>query len=764
MAHQQAQYNVGGMSCSFCAETITKAYQRTEGVDEVDVSLAHEEVLVQYDDSRIDETELKDTLRDVGYTIRDPDKQKRFEQQQEELEVGKRRLLISGIASIISLVLMGVMVARQGWNPFAESEAAWMWYGSLILALATMFGPGRYIKSKAYNSLKRGIFNQHVLLEAGAFAGLAGGFLGLFVFPNFPIIHFFVVSTFITTYHVLSEYTSLIVRTRASRAVNDLMNLQPDTARRVIDDDNVEEVAVDELEVGDTVRVKPGETIPIDGEVIDGESAVDESVATGESAPLDKQSGDEVIGGSVTETGTLLIAVTATGDDAFLNQVARGIEEARAMKPSIVQLADAILKYFVPTVLTIAVGAFVVWTIGPLLWGGSPDLQRGAFAGLAVLVLGYPCALGMATPLALVRGGGMAANRGILMRSGDAFQVFQAVSTIVLDKTGTITEGEPTVDEVVGFGDTAEREVLRTAASAEAFSEHPLADAILGYADEHGVDSPDPDDFESVTGKGVRATVSGDDVLVGKPGWLAEEGVEEADGDIERLQGRDLTTVGVVIDGDPIGLIGIGDAIKTDAKETIHRMNEADVTPVMITGDDERTAATVAEEVGIERVMAGVLPDDKRAEISQLQNGDERVAMVGDGINDAPALTQADVGVAIGAGTDIAIESADVVLMGDRLGGVMDAYEIGENSYEKTKQNLLAAFGFNGIGVAAATTGLVHPVFAMFAMVLSVSVVLANSFVGQLVGGEGVTTDFAIGSGPSPAGTDTSAESGSGTV
>ena len=766
MAHQQVQYNVGGMSCSFCAETITKAYQRTEGVDDVDVSLAHEEVLVQYDDSRIGETEVKDTLRDVGYTIRDPNKQERFEQQQEELKVGKRRLLISGLASVVSLVLMGVMVARQGWNLFAESEAAWMWYGSLGLALVTMFGPGRYIKSKAYNSLKRGIFNQHVLLEAGAFAGLTGGFLGLLAFPNFPVVHFFVVSTFITTYHVLSEYTSLIVRTRASRAVNDLIDLQPDTARRVIDDGNVEEVAVDELDVGDSIRVKPGENIPIDGEVIDGESAVDESVATGESTPIDKQSGDEVIGGSVTETGTLLVAVTATGDDAFLNRVARQIEEARAMKPSIVQLADTILKYFVPTVLVIAAAAFVFWTIGPLLWDGTPDLQRGAFAGLAVLVLGYPCALGMATPLALIRGGGMAANRGILMRSGDAFQVFQEVSTIVLDKTGTITEGEPTVDEVVGFGDTAEREVLRTAASAEAFSEHPLADAILGSADEQGVDFPDPDSFESVTGKGVRATVEGEDVLVGKPGWLAEEGIEEADGDseIDRLQGRGLTTVGVVIGADLVGLIGIGDAIKTDANETIDRMREVDVTPVMITGDNERTAETVAEEVGIKRVMARVLPDDKRAEIGGLQDEDERVAMVGDGINDAPALTQADVGVAIGAGTDIAIESADVVLMGDRLGGVMDAYEIGENSYEKTRQNLIAAFSFNGIGVAAATTGLVHPVFAMLAMVLSVSVVLANSFVGQLVSGEGVTTDFAVGSGPSSAETDTSAESGSGTV
>ena len=512
--------------------------------------------------------------------------------------------------------------------------------------------------------------------------------------------------------------------------------------------------------------------------VVDGESTVDESVATGESIPEGKAEGDEVIGGSVNETGTLLVEVTATGEDAFLNQVAREIEEARAMKPGIIQLADRVLKHFVPAVLTIAALAFVFWLVAPLAWGGDPNIQRGAFAALAVLVLGYPCALGMATPLALIRGGGKAANRGILMRSGDAFQIFPDVDHIVLDKTGTITVGEPAVSEVVACGalcapdeasgETASHEggtddVLAAAASAEAFSEHPLADAILAHADHRGVEYADPGRFDSVTGKGVRATIDGDEVLVGKPSWLDVVGVDLADGrdEIQRLQDHGLTVSGVVRDGDLIGLIGIGDKIKADAAETVRRIKDADITPVMITGDNERTAHAVAEEVGIDRVMADVLPDEKRAEIGRLQDGGERtggsrtsserrsdgshrVAMVGDGINDAPALTQADIGIAIGTGTDIAIESADVVLMGDRLGGVMDAYEIGEESYRKTRQNLIAAFSFNGIGVAAATTGLVHPIWAMIAMVLSVSAVLANSFGGQLVSGGGVNTEFAV--------------------
>ncbi|MFC6723044.1 heavy metal translocating P-type ATPase [Halobium palmae] len=752
MGATQVQYNIGGMSCSFCAETITKALARTDGVEDANVSLAHEEVLIQYDDAVVSEVNLTDTLRDLGYTIRDPDKEKRFEEQQAELERGKRRLLISGVASLLSLLLMGVMVARNGWNIFAETDQQWMWNGSLALALVTMFGPGRYIKKKAYNSLRRGIFNQHVLLESGAFAGLAGGFLGWFVFTGtgFPVVHFFVVSTFITTYHILSEYTSLIVRTRASQAVQDLIGLQPDTARRVGEDGAVEEVAVDGLEVGDRVRVKPGESIPIDGDVIEGESVVDESVATGESTPIDKEPGDEVIGGSVNETGTLLIEVTRTGDDAFLNQVAQQIEEARAMKPGIVQLADRMLKYFVPGVLSIAAAAFGFWLVVPAVFpgttlGSGPQVETAVFAALSALVLGYPCALGMATPLALIRGGGEAARHGILMRSGDAFQVYRDVDTIVLDKTGTITEGEPAVDTVVGIGDHAEVDVLRTAASAEAFSEHPLADAILDHADERDVSFPDPAVFESVTGKGVRATVDGEDVLVGKPDWLVEEGVDlrAGGGVIEDPQSRGLTTIGVVTNGDLVGLVGIGDEIKADAWDTIQRITDAGIDPVMITGDNERTAHAVADEVGIGRVLAEVLPDEKRDEIRRLQDEEgECVAMVGDGINDAPALTQADIGIAIGAGTDIAIESAGIVLMGDRLGGVMDAYEIAQTSYEKTRQNLLGAFSFNGIGVAAATTGLVHPVFAMLAMVASVSAVLANSFAGQLLSDEGIKADF----------------------
>jgi len=734
MSVTQAQFNVGGMACSFCAESIEKAYARTDGVRDVDVSLAHEEVLVEYDQSILGEVEVRDTLRDLGYTIRDPDKARRYEQQAAELARGKRRLLTAGFFSIVVAVLMGWMIFVVGQF---ESAALWMDLLTFALAVGTMFGPGRYILAKAYHSARRGILNQHVLLEAGAFGGLAGGLLGLFVFPGFPTVHFFAVSVFVTTYHILSEYTSLVVRTRASQAVQNLLDLKPDTARRV-SDGAVEELPLDSIDVGDNVRVKPGEKIPVDGDVVDGESAVDESVATGESMPVEKAPGDGVIGGSLNQTGTLLVAVTATGEDAFLNQVAREIERARAMKPSIVRLADKVLRYFVPGVLAIAALSMGFWLLAPLSWGSAPNVQRGAFAALAVLVLGYPCALGMATPLALIRGGGKAAGHGILMRSGDAFQIFPDVDYLALDKTGTITAGEPTVRNVTAL-DTTERELLAIAGSAEAFSEHPLADAILAHTESQGIEVTDPESFDAVTGKGVRATVEGEECLVGKPGWIESAGIDTsaASEAIQQLQQRGLTVSGVVRSGELVGLLGIGDEIKTDARETVRRATDAGLTPLMLTGDNQRTAEAVASETGIEQVSADVLPEEKQAEIGRLQAEGHRVAMVGDGINDAPALTRADIGVAIGAGTDIAIESADVVLMGDRLGGVMDAREIAEESYRKTRQNLAGAFAFNGVGVVAATTGLVHPVFAMIAMLLSVSLVLANSFAGQLLPSEG---------------------------
>ncbi len=722
---------IGGMSCSFCTSTIHKAYSRIDGVHEVGVSLAHEEGLVRYDPDLVTPQVLIRTLEQMGYTYRDPEKVRSFEEDAAELRRERLRLVVAGTFTVVSLVLMAVGM----WFDLVDIPALpWL---LLALAANTMFVTGWFIQKMAWASLRRGILNQHVLLEFAAYAGIAGGLLGLFFLDDFPVGDFFAAATLVTTYHIVSHYSSLLVRTRSSQAVRRLMALRPDTAR-VIRDGLEVEIPIDEVNAGDRVRVRPGESIPVDGTILDGVSAVNEALVTGEPIPAEKVAGDQVIGGSINQTGTLIVEATRVGDDAFLSQIARSIDEARSLRPGVLQLVDVILHWFVRAVLVAAAFGFLLWTILPLLTRGAPDWNRALLAGLAALVMGYPCALGMATPLATIRGGGEAAERGILVRSGEAFQVMGEISVILLDKTGTITRGAPAVRTVVPAERSDDIVLLRIAASAEANSEHPLARAVEEAADTLGVELDETETFIAHPGYGVEATVGGCRVLVGKPGWLVAEGVELAGLDAEReaLENEGMTVVAVARDGVGIGLIGIADTIKPDAAEAVERIRAAGITPVMITGDNPRTAAAVAAEVGIGEVIAGVVPDEKASQVRALQAEGRRVMMVGDGINDAPALTQADVGIAIGAGTDIAIEAADVVVMNDRLGAVMDAYEVAVASYRKTKQNLALAFSFNGVGVTAAVTGLVSPVWAMVAMISSVTAVLANSFGGRMIRGE----------------------------
>lgn len=722
---KKLQIKVGGLSCSFCAETIRKAYTRQDAVNDVKVSLAHEEVLVRYDPDKATEPELKQTLRQLGYTVRDPRKVRTFEDEEADLRRERQKLIIAAGFTGITALMMIMM-----WLGLPQPWFKWAIMG---LALGTVFGPGRSILKMAVQSLRRGILNQHVLLEFGAFAGLIGGFAG-FVVENFPAADFFAVAVFITTYHILSGFTSLKVRTRASQAVRKLLDLQPPMAR-VIHDGMDEEVSIEDVRVNDHVRVRPGEHIPVDGVVANGFSSVDESLVTGESISADKTSGDEVIGGSLNGSGTLVVRVTRIGEESFLQQVAHHIEEARALKPGIIQLVDKVLKHYVPGVLLFAVLGILIWTVGAWLLTGEINWARGVFAALAVLVMGYPCALGMATPLALIRGGGLAAHKGILMRSGEAFQVLKDTRTIVLDKTGTITKGEPEVVGVLPTDGINGTEILRLAASAENPSEHPLARAVVDHALSLDIPLMEVTQFQAQPGMGARAMMDGHTVRVGSLRYLQEEDVDTGDlsGKATSYEEDGKTVVAVAQDRTLLGLIAVADTLKEDASKTIRELKSAGLEPVMITGDNPGTARAVAEQVGIDKVMAGVLPDEKAKQVRRLQREGNRVAMVGDGINDGPALMQADVGIAIGAGTDIAIESADIVLIGDRLHGIVDAVHIGRSSYKKTVQNLSLAFSFNGIGVPLAVTGIVHPVWAMIAMVASVTTVLVNSFGGRLL-------------------------------
>ena len=727
---EQLQLTVGGMHCSLCTESITDGLEDMDGVADADVSLAHEEALVQYDPAQVDESDIWSILQDLGYDPREPDPEQRFEKEQEDLAAARQK---GGIAGGL---LVGVSVLMAG-NYFLPELTPIPVYAYAIgaLALGTFFGPARdIIFQNGWQSLRRGLLNQDLLVSAAALGGLVGGFIGL-INPAFPADGFFGATVFVLAFHLIGGYAAVKVHVEASQSVRQLLDLEPTTAHKIDEDGTETDVPRENLDVGDRVRVRPGERIPIDGTVVSGTSAVDESIVTGESTPQEKQDGDEVVGGSINQEGSLTVEVTRTGEDTYLRTVAQQVAEARALKPGILRLVDRILVYFVPVVFSLSALGFLLWTVGAWLWTGEPNFVRAGFAALSVLILGYPCALGMSTPLAIVRGSSEAAEKGILMRSGEAFHVFKDIDTMLLDKTGTLTRGEPEVDEVISLVDESTDDILRLAAASENPSEHPLARAIVTAAEETDVTIPEASDFDATPGKGVAAVVEDRTVTVGSPRFVEAEGADlsQTHEQIEDLQGTGSTVVVVAVDGSPAGLVALADPLKDDAAEMVDRLKAADIEPIMLTGDNEQTAQSIAKQIGIEDYRAEVLPDDKSAVVRDLQDQDRQVAMVGDGINDAPALMQSDVGIAIEAGTDIAIDAADIVLTGTQLTTLLEARGLARRSYRLTLTNIGIALVFNGVGVTAAVSGLVQPFWAMVAMGVSVSLVLANSFAGQLL-------------------------------
>jgi heavy metal translocating P-type ATPase len=764
---------IGGLHCSLCTGTIEKALGRMPGVDKVAVSLTHEQALVEYDPAVAHPVQMLQTLREIGYTVSDPRKLRAFEEEERDLVREGRRFVtavalsvaaipiiadpavgwIGFLPALVCLSLGGfvflVLRSTGLWAAVAGagglgvmaltllylnlrgdlSEAAPWIVGALALIL--VFGVARHILYMAVQALRRGILNQHVLLEIGAFAGIAGGTIGLvFDPPGYPTAAFFAVSVMVGTYHIFSEWLSLIVKTRSSQSVKRLLDLQPETARIVRGAEELE-LPIEEVSVGDLVRIRPGERIPADGTVVSGHSGVDQSLVTGEAEPVEKAETDAVIGGSINGTGTLLVKITAVGEGSFLAQVIRHVEDARALKPGILHLVDRVLRVYTPTVLVIAALAIIGWLVGSWLGSGHVDVERAVFAGLSVLVMGYPCAVGISAPLSIVRGAGQAAEHGILMRTGEAFQGFRLVKQIVIDKTGTLTEGRPQVREIETL-EVSEPELLAVAAAAEVSSEHPLAQAVVKAAFDRGAIFPDVESFDAFPGKGVAARIEGGEVLVGSPRFLADRSIDLAGlhARIEALEAVGRTVIAVARDGRALGILALGDMLRPDAAHAMDAQRNAGLTTILVTGDNERAAWRVAGEVGIDEVHAGVLPQDKAGIVRELQ-ARARVAMVGDGINDAPALMQADIGIAMGAGTDIAIESADIIILSNRLKALPVAREISRRSYHKMVQNVILAFLFNGIGIPLAATGLIHPVWAMVAMAVSVTGIFINSLWGN---------------------------------
>jgi P-type Cu+ transporter len=769
---RKVRTRIGGLHCSLCTGTIEKALGRLPGVDKVAVSLTHEQALVEYDPAVARPEHLLQTLRDIGYTISDPRKLRAFEDEERDLVREARRFVIAvalsvaaipiiadpavgwigflpalvclslggfvflvlrssglwtAIAAATGLTVMALTLLYLNLQGYLTDAAPWL---TAALALVLVFGVGRHILHMAFQALRRGILNQHVLLEIGAFAGIAGGVIGLILNrPGYPTAAFFAVSVMVGTYHIFSEWLSLIVKTRSSQAVKRLLDLQPETARVVRGAREVE-LSIEDVRVGDLVRVRPGERIPGDGTVVDGHSGVDQSLVTGESVPIERAEGDSVIGGSINGTGTLLVKIVAIGEGSFLSQVIRHVEDARALKPGILHLVDRVLRVYTPIVLLVAALAVLGWLVGSWLGGGHIDVERAVFAGLSVLVMGYPCAVGISAPLSIVRGAGQAAERGILMRTGEAFQGFRLVKKIVLDKTGTLTQGHPVVREIEAV-DVSEQELLAIAAAAEASSEHPLAQAVIEAAFERGATPPDVESFDAFPGKGVIAHIGRREVLVGSPRFLADHGVDlgHVHARVEALEEAGRTVIGISRDGRALGVVALGDPLRPEAVQAVAALRHVGLETILVTGDNERAARRVGREVRIDEVHGGVLPHGKANLVRELQSG-ARVAMVGDGINDAPALMQADIGIAMGGGTDIAIESADIIILSNRLDALPVAREISRRSYGKMVQNVTLAFLFNGIGIPLAATGLIHPVWAMVAMAVSVTAIFFNSLWG----------------------------------
>jgi Cu+-exporting ATPase len=765
---------IGGLHCSLCTGTIEKALGRIPGVDKVAVSLTHEQALVEYDPAVAHPEQLLQTLRDIGYTISDPRKLRAFEEEERDLIREARRFVVAVVLSVAAIPI--IADPAVGWIGFLpalvclslggfvflvlRSSGFWTAIGASVgltimalsllylnlqgylthaapwlaaaLALMLVFGVGRHILFMAFQALRRGILNQHVLLEIGAFAGIAGGVIGLILDgPGYPTAAFFAVAVMVSTYHIFSEWLSLIVKTRSSQAVKRLLDLQPETARVVRGTEELE-LPIEQVKPGDLARIRPGERIPADGTVVDGHSGVDQSLVTGESFPVEKMVGDSVIGGSINTTGTLLVKISAIGEGSFLNQVIRHVEDARALKPGILHLVDRVLRVYTPIVLLIAALAVVGWLVGSWLGTGHVDVERAVFAGLSVLVMGYPCAVGISAPLSIVRGAGQAAEHGILMRTGEAFQGFRTVTQIVLDKTGTLTEGRPVVREIETL-DVSEQELLAIAAAAEASSEHPLAHAVVKAAFDRGATPPDVASFEAFPGKGVVARIEAGEVIVGSPRFLADWNVDLTNlrTAIEALEADGRTVIAVARDGVALGIVALGDALRSDAVPAVAALRKAGLKTILVTGDNARAANHVAREAGVDEVHAEVLPQDKATIVRELQATQARIAMVGDGINDAPALMQADIGIAMGGGTDIAIDAADIIILSNHLSALLVARDISRRSYAKMVQNVVLAFLFNGLGIPLAATGLIHPVWAMVAMAVSVTAIFINSLWGS---------------------------------
>ena len=739
----QIRLQVEGMHCASCVGSVEDSLSKVEGVKKASVNLATEKALVEFVNGEVSRATLKKAVQDAGYDIKDEQEGMGVQSSEDDKLRPARRnmwwawgLTVPIILWMLPEMLMGIALG---------GEVAY--HGAMIvLSAGVIFYPGWETVKGAWRSTVNGSPNMDVLIAMGALAALSTGVVAfLHTYGMAPPFHSFAgIAGMIMAFHLTGRYVETKAKGRASEAIKKLLTLGAKEAT-IIRNGREEKIAVNELEKGHIMLVRPGEKIPTDGEVVDGKSRVDESIATGESMPVGKQEGDEVIGATINRNGTLKVKATKVGQETFLNQVIRMVEEAQNSKVPIQEFADRITAVFVPTIIGLSVLTWAAWMIFPAFFGQittwatgfipwvNPAMGSTAlafYAAIAVLVIACPCALGLATPTALMVGTGLGAENGILIRQGKAVQLLREVDMIVLDKTGTITKGSPTVTDIKTVESESQQELLLMAATVEQSSEHPVGEAIVSFAREQEVEVGKVSDFEAITGRGVQGVVNGKNILVGTDTLLRSQGVSLPDTVLQQAENFEKeakTTVFVAIGEKCAGIIAVADPLKEDSHQAISALKKMGLTPVMITGDNEHTARAVAQQVGIEKVIAGVMPDQKTDEVKQLQGAGSKVAMVGDGINDAPALTQADVGIAIGTGTDVAIESGDIVLVQGDLSSVIQAVKLSNATFRKIKQNLFWAFFYNVIMIPLALVGMMHPLLAEAAMAFSSVNVVYNS-------------------------------------
>ncbi|NLM09715.1 MAG: copper-translocating P-type ATPase [Clostridiaceae bacterium] len=714
---------ISGMTCAACAAKIEKKLNKLEGVQKATVNLAIEKASVEYDSSKIDVSDMIKTVEVLGYNAKRAEEvsgDSEREQREKEIKRLRMELIISAILSF-PLVMAMLLTLVNIDLAFLHNE-----YFQLIVTTPVQFIIGFRFYKNAFYALKAKSANMDVLIAMGTSAAYFFSIYNAFFVPAEPGTMmkelYFEAGAVIITLILLGKYLEAVAKGKTSEAIKKLMGLQAKTAK-VVRDGVEKDIPIEEVEVGDVIVVRPGEKVPVDGKITEGNSSLDESMLTGESLPVEKKAGDFVVGATINKFGTFKFEATKVGRDTVLSQIIKMVEDAQGSKAPIQKIADRVSGIFVPVVIGVAVITFIIWY---LVLG---DFAAGIISGVSVLVIACPCALGLATPTAIMVGTGKGAENGILIKGGEYLEMTYKVNAVVLDKTGTITKGQPEVTDIISLGKIESSEILKMAAIAEKSSEHPLGSAIYEKGKNEYGTIPDPEWFNAIPGKGIIAVVDQKEIYIGTRKLMTERKIDPGttENAIIKLEDEGKTAMLMAVNNKIEAIIAVADTLKESSEEAIKELQDMGILVYMITGDNQRTAKAIAKQVGIENVLSEVLPENKAEEVEKLKKQGKIVAMVGDGINDAPALATADIGMAIGTGTDVAIEAADITLMRGDLITIPAAIRLSRKTMGKIKQNLFWAFIYNIIGIPFAAMGLLNPMIAGGAMAFSSVSVVTNS-------------------------------------